>query len=167
MDKYIWFCFHLLLVNDDFKYKPYIIQYMNYYYQKYAKYKAKYIDLKKNIDDSIMIGGAKYDFFFVHATKSFSSLISMLDQGYLYPGKYVNKKHRFMSGPETESDYIYMSMYFKDIDNMKEIRAISLILDSKLIYDYDVIFHEGWYYVVVVILFIYIKMTLKMSLTKK
>lgn len=31
------------------------------YYQKYLKYKEKYINLKKN--NGYMLGGARYDFF--------------------------------------------------------------------------------------------------------
>ncbi len=120
----------------------------SYYYQKYIKYKTKYIEGKLfyiNFENNIMEGGAKYNFFFIHATKSFTSLLSILNQDYVYPGKYVDKKHRFMSGPETESEYIYMSMYFKDINNMKNLYAISLIFDQKLVYDHNLIFHEGWY----------------------
>lgn len=126
----------------------------NDYYQKYVKYKAKYIEFKNNyiIDNSehinnhvLLKGGAKYDFFFIHATKNFSNLISILNQGYIYPGKSVKKKHRFMSGSDAESEHIYMSLYFKDIDNIEHVYGISLMLDPKIIYDRDIIFHEGWY----------------------
>lgn len=112
------------------------------YYQKYLKYKKKYIDLKES---NVMSGGRRYDFFFVHATKSFETLLSTLDTGFIFSGKDVESKHRFMGGPETEFEHVYMSMYFKDIDNIKHIRAISLIIDSSLIYGNNLIFHEGWY----------------------
>lgn len=81
----------------------------------------------------------------MHATKSFESLLSILNSGYIYPGKDVAVEHRFMGGPETEFEHVYMSMYFKDIDNIKHVRAISFIINSNLMYDNDLIFHEGWY----------------------
>ena len=112
------------------------------YYQKYLKYKKKYIGLKEN---NILFGGRRHDFFFLHATKSFETLSSILDSGFIFPGKDVESKHRFMGGPETEFEHVYMSMYFKDIDNIKHIRAISFIIDSCLVYGNNLIFHEGWY----------------------
>lgn len=144
----------------------YILQ--DLHYKKYLKYKSKYMNLKQSIvnldssnyflnggsvDERKLVNikslklelGTKYDFFFLHMTKNFSSLISILEKGYLLPGKFVSKKHRFLSGPETESEYIYMNIYFQDLDNIQQVFGISLLLSSKLIYDNDLIFHEGWY----------------------
>lgn len=123
------------------------------YYNKYLKYKIKYIDLKltkkfeyvQSIKNNFLYGGTKYDFFFIHATKNFSNLISILNNGYLYPGKYISRKHRFLGGPEIGSEYIYMNMYFKDLDNIQHVFGISLLLSPKMIYNKDMIFHEGWY----------------------
>lgn len=117
------------------------------FYQKYQKYRQKYINLKNSIkyDEVAMIGGANYDFFFMHGTKNIENLLSILDDEYIFPGKDVDEKYRFLSGPETKSDDIYLSIYFKDIDNIKYFLGITLILDSKLTHDRDLIFQEGWY----------------------
>lgn len=117
------------------------------YYQKYLKYKQKYLDLQNDIrhNKTILTGGANCGFFFMHGTKNFDNLLSILDDEYIFLGKDVDEKYRFLSGSETESDEIYMSIYFKDIDNIKHFLGITLILDCKLIYDRDLVFQEGWY----------------------
>ncbi len=110
---------------------------INYYY-KYLKYKTKYNNI-------IQSGGKqKYDFYFLHGTKDWPGLISMLKDRVLYPGKDLPPKMRFLGGEETELNNIYLNINFNDIKNMSYTFGLSLILHPKILYEYGIEFHKGW-----------------------
>lgn len=53
------------------------------YYAKYQKYKKKYMKLKE-----------KDNFYFVHDTLNLNNILSILKDGYVYPGKDIDESKK-------------------------------------------------------------------------
>ena len=107
------------------------------YKHKYIKYKKKYIQLKKLLD-------IPYDFYFIHSTMCYNNLLDILKTGILYPGKFVKPEQRQYCGEETESDYIFMNIYFEDISNIEFTYDYTLIFHPKIMMENGFIFNRGW-----------------------
>lgn len=104
------------------------------YYQKYRKYKNKYITLKNKMN-------ILNNFYLVHFT-TLKNLKNILKEGKIYPGKYLPKERWTLSGEPLEN--IYMLIYFKDLKNIKKIPAYAIIMDPKIILKKRMIFNKGW-----------------------
>lgn len=113
------------------------------YYQKYLKYKSKYINKLNQINQ---YGGTnkKYNYYFVHGVKDIEILKTILEDKYLRPGKDVPPKMRYLGGEESELDDIYMNIYFEDIKNLSFTLGLSLILHPKILWEYGLEFQGGW-----------------------
>ena len=62
-----------------------------------------------------------------------SSIIKhILNDGVLYPGKYLYPVQRKFCGEECPSDYIYTNIYFEDIKNIDYTWGASVILHPKI-----------------------------------
>ena len=111
------------------------------YYHKYQKYKNKYLNKKKNMTkDDILVPDS---FYFVHTTKSYDSLINILKEGKIKPGKDLPEKYRFLGG-EDGSLEIFTNIYFPSIKNLECLQQFTLILHPKILFDYDGYFNELW-----------------------
>lgn len=123
---------------------------MTNYYDKYIKYKTKYLNLldkngsSHNSSPNSCGGSIKtYDYYFIHGTKNFSNLRSILKSGMLHIGKDVPKKRRFLCG-DMPSNYVYANIYFEELLNLSHMRDFSIILHPKLLKEYGIIFNKGW-----------------------
>ena len=129
------------------------------YKEKYYKYKTKYLQLQNRInmsehgvDKNLNINNKqsnKLDFtnelqnmYFVHNTKTIKSLLNIVKDGIIKPGKDVKDCFRFYSGG-TPQKYIYSNVYFGDLKNLEFLKT-SIILHPKLIYDYNITMTKGW-----------------------
>ena len=111
------------------------------YYHKYKKYKNKYLNKKRNMNkDNILTPS---HFYIVHATVSYDSLINILKEGKIKPGKDLPKKYRKWGGDQ-DLDVIFTNIYFPEIDNLSHLQDFTLILHPKLLMDYDGYFNEVW-----------------------
>lgn len=126
------------------------------YYAKYLKYKRKYVEAKKakeakrtskklimnqnggkNADD---LGG----FYVIHNPFNPSNLISILEDGYIYPGKMIKAERRIYGGQEP-LDYVYGNIYFDDLKNLDILSPIIIILKPIVMYKHNVYFNRGWF----------------------
>ena len=103
---------------------------------KYKKYKTKYLNLKKTINQ-------KYSFYFIHSTTVYQNLLDILKIGILYPGKYLLPEQRKLYGEEP-SDYVFMNIYFDDIGNIESSRSYALLFHPKIMYEDGFYFNKGW-----------------------
>lgn len=111
-------------------------------HHKYLKYKQKYIFLKNNKEG----GNNLFEpsrFYLLHGTQNFTSMITILKEGVLKPGKDVQTENRFLSGQEP-SEFVFFNMYFPDIQNLKHARTFTLIFHPKIIKQYGALFNRGW-----------------------
>lgn len=111
----------------------------DYYKHKYLKYKYKYIQL----EHQYQVGGKKEKFYFVHFTKDINSILKILKDGYIHPGKKVPKKYRYFGDPDGMED-IYANIYFEDLDNLHYLPNYSLIINPDIIKTHNIVFHKGW-----------------------
>jgi len=83
------------------------------------------------------------NFYFIHGTKDTNSILSIINEGVIKPGKYVPVKRRLHGGDEP-LDYIYTVAYFEDIHNLSHIWDYAIILSPILLRKYNVVFNKGW-----------------------
>jgi hypothetical protein len=102
------------------------------YYDKYQKYKKKYMYLKNS----------KYDFYLVHDTR-FENLELILKSGKIKLGKNVPEEKRKYCG-DHPSDYIFTSIFFEDIKNLSHLGDFNLILHPKIVFEQKNTFNKGW-----------------------
>jgi len=131
------------------------------YYVKYLKYKRKYIEAKEvarthttmstimNTDTITIQGGGKNaaslgGFYIIHNPFNPSNLLSILEDGYIYPGKMVDVKRRVYGGSEP-LDYVYSNIYFDDLKNLDILSPIIIILKPDVVYSYNTYFNRGWF----------------------
>ena len=108
-------------------------------YDKYLKYKRKYLNLKRqNFDKD------NYHYYFIHSTTNVDNLINILETGIIYPGKYLKPKQRKLGNEETEFDYIFLNIYFEDLKNMSQTWNYSLLLHPSIMCDNGFIFNNRW-----------------------
>ena len=110
------------------------------YYDKYIKYKSKYLHLKKN--DINQNGGKNNKYFFIHNTTTFDNLLTILKTNTLKISSQVDKERRTKTSGNV--NYIYSTMYFKDLNNLTHLPDFSLILSDKLLQEYDIRINKGW-----------------------
>lgn len=103
------------------------------YKKKYEKYKGKCIKL---INKKIC-----FNFFFIHQTRDNKSLISILNDGYIFTGAETDARN--FSGYETEP-YVFCNVYFDKIKNIKAFTGVSLLIHPKIILTHNVEFGKGW-----------------------
>jgi len=104
------------------------------YYNKYLKYKSKYLSLS---------GGYKRSFYFIHGTKNINTLYKILKDGKINLGSDVPKQFRYLAGDEP-LNYIYANMYFEDLNNLSHMRDFTLIIHPDIIKHQKIIFNKGW-----------------------
>lgn len=109
-------------------------------YKKYLKYKKKYLSLKKRIDNSTH-NEIIFNYYFIHMT-SFDNLINILQDGIIYPNKYLPKKYRVLSG--SEQNFVYTNMFIDDYDIYKKSFGPTLLLHPKILYENGFYFNEAW-----------------------
>ncbi len=116
-------------------------------YNNYIHWKTKYLELKKNIGDNIVQyanGKKTYDFYITHGTSKLSNLLSILKDGKIKLGKDVSKQNRMLSKGKSNK-YIYGNIFFDDfIKSMDNYIDYTIILDPKIIEDYDMEFRTKW-----------------------
>lgn len=103
------------------------------YYHKYKKYKNKYLQLK----------GGNNNFYFIHGTKNINTLLSILKEGIIKPGKDIPEQYRKLSGGQA-LDYIYGHIYFENLNNLTHYPDFTLIINPKIIGELDIVFNKGW-----------------------
>jgi hypothetical protein len=108
-----------------------MINYIMDYYEKYNKYKNKYIKCKLNLNKLL----------FIHNCQNIKNLLSILEKGIIYPGDYLSKDFR-KPGGKGLLKYIYMNIHFKNIDT--PIWNVALIMNEDIVNDHDIIFNKGW-----------------------
>lgn len=114
--------------------------YMDIYYNKYLKYKKKYI-LLKMINQT---GGVKNNFYIIHSVFKFDNIFDILKTGIIDIGKNLPSDALNMSSPEYPLSHIFSNIYFDDIKNLSYFWQASIVLHPKIISDYGCIFHKGW-----------------------
>ena len=109
------------------------------YYDKYLKYKKKYLELK------ITQNGGNYNdnFIFSHNTTTFDNLLEILKSGEIKISSLVDEKRRIRTG-ENLHNFIYGNIYFYDIKNMTHFQDYTLLLSPTLLEDYDIKINKGW-----------------------
>jgi len=120
------------------------------YYHKYKKYREKYLELKnnkkvnyqKNNTDPLLNYFDPSNFYVLHTTKNFDSLINILQEGKIKPGKDLPEKYWHLTGHPL--DCVYGSLYFPDIQNLKSSQYFDLILHPKIILKYGAEINQGW-----------------------
>lgn len=114
------------------------VLHMNKYYNKYIKYKRKYLRLKK------IIGGneKENDYYIIHGSKSPESLLNILKDGKLKLGDEVKKKYKKMGSDD--DPHIYANIYFENVNNISHFWDYSLIFDPKILTKYGAWFNRGW-----------------------
>ena len=100
-------------------------------YNKYIKYKKKYIALKN-----------KHNYYLVHGTDSLR-IEKMLKQGYILSGRYLPDTETRLGGWE-KLPYVYCNIYFDDIKNLPHSFGDTLIIHPKIIKERGIIFNKGW-----------------------
>lgn len=103
------------------------------YNSKYKKYKKKYINFKNTNNN----------FYLVHGT-DFPHLKKILEQGYIYSGKYLPDDETRLGGWE-KLPYIYCNIYFDDIKNLPHSFGYTLIINPKIIIDKGIIYNIRWH----------------------
>ncbi len=105
-------------------------------YIKYLKYKTKYINLKKNIDN-------KYNFYFVHMTKNFKNFKNIIKDGKIKIGSDIPIGDKYFSG-YVDEPYIFANIYFNDLDNLEWFNDLSFIIKPEIIDSQSVELIGGW-----------------------
>ncbi len=121
----------------------------NHYKSKYLKYKHKYLNLKNIINSqhkqNDMFGGTKSknkQFYLVHSTSSLNNLLSILDTGIIKLGKDVPKTYKKTL---EKNPFIYANIIFDNlINDHTKYLDFTIILDPKILLDYDVKVNDGW-----------------------
>ena len=108
------------------------------YYNQYIKCKNKYAILKMQNDMKM-----NHHFYFIHGTRDINSILSIIKDGTIRPGKYIPANKRKHSGDQP-LDYIYMNIYFENLKNLSHMWDYAIILSPKIIREYDAIFNKGW-----------------------
>lgn len=112
------------------------------YYKKYKKYKKKYLNKKKIITKKDIL--VPSHFYIVHETLSYNSLINILKEGIIKPGKDLPKEYRKLGG-DLDLDEIFTNIYFPSIKNLDCLPEFAIILHPKILLDYDGYFNELWH----------------------
>lgn len=80
-------------------------------------------------------------FYIVHSTLNADSLKNILIDGYLRAGKDVKHEHILA---EENLKYIYANINFNSLNNIDTIGGYKLFFHPSLVFDYNVVFNEGW-----------------------
>ena len=122
----------------------------NNYYYKYIKYKEKYSQLLNQINTNntnyIMDGGTdknEPNYYLTHSPFKLKNLLAILSEGIIKLGKDLSEDTRVFGGYEP-LEYIYANIYWDDIKNMSHLLNYAIILDSKIIKDFNIIVNENW-----------------------
>lgn len=86
-------------------------------------------------------GGKVYDYYVVHSTTSSDSLLKILKDGYIRPGKDV-KHSKIMSNEDL--DYVYANINFDSINNISTIGGYKLFIHPKILDDVNYVFNTHW-----------------------
>lgn len=73
---------------------------------------------------------------------SFDNLVNILQDGIIYPNKYLPKKYRVLSG--SEQNFVYTNMFIDDYDIYKKSFGPTLLLHPKILYENGFYFNEAW-----------------------
>jgi hypothetical protein len=123
------------------------------YYEKYKKYKSKYLNLKDlyratNGDLARSQKGIQvwhdYKFVIVHGALDFITLKTILEDGFIRPGKDVDPKFWKLHGSMEAANFIYANIYFNDLKNLPLTILYSFVLHPKILYDFDIVFNQSW-----------------------
>ena len=87
----------------------------------------------------------EYPFNFIHGT-SFQNMIQILSDGYLRIGTDIpSEENKRLSNKDEPLKYIFGSMYFPDLKNIKRYPGFSLIISPFVLADQNIVFNKGWY----------------------
>ena len=108
------------------------------YREKYLKYKHKYLTLKKSLNES---NNCVHNFFFTHLSP-WNNFIQILKDGVIYPNKFLDKKHRYLSG--IEENHVFTNIYFDNVNLIPIFYNLSFILHPKILYENGLFFNKAW-----------------------
>lgn len=119
----------------------------NKYFNKYKKYKKKYLELKNRTHDmkiqrEIPLGFdiMSFPFYFIHQTDP-NNFKLILKSGVLKKGKDVPAKRRHGA---LALNYVFTSIYFEDLNNISQFSSNAFIISPAILNDYDAGFNVGW-----------------------
>jgi hypothetical protein len=117
------------------------------YYDKYLKYKEKYILLKNQMSIEQQQGGYKkyshYDYYICHATMKLNNLLGIIADGKIKKGTELPEENRVLGGYQG-CDEIFATISFEGLKSNTHLLDLSIILHPKILKDYNVNVYTGW-----------------------
>lgn len=97
--------------------------------KRYSKYLDDYVNTKNK-------------FFFIHDTFSSETILKILEDGFIKPGKELEWEYIKRSGQKL--DNIYVNIYFYSLKNIPIMPSYAIIIDPNILNTHNAVFNKGW-----------------------